>query len=71
MLAKVESRTTHGIKGYRVDVEVDVSGGIPGFFIVGLPKILLLCCNCDSQGQRAFIQSEIFILFWFSSLHNS
>jgi len=37
MLAKVESRTTHGIKGYRVDVEVDVSGGMPGFFIVGLP----------------------------------
>ncbi|MFH0732931.1 MAG: YifB family Mg chelatase-like AAA ATPase [Candidatus Omnitrophota bacterium] len=37
MLAKVESRTTYGIKGCRVDVEVDVSGGIPGFSIVGLP----------------------------------
>jgi len=37
MLAKVESRTTYGIKGYRVDVEVDISGGTPGFSIVGLP----------------------------------
>ena len=37
MLAKVESRTTHGIKGYRIDVEVDVAGGTPGFSIVGLP----------------------------------
>ncbi len=37
MLAKVESRTTHGIKGYRVDVEVDISGNTPGFSMVGLP----------------------------------
>src|SRR3989338_8083840 len=37
MLAKVESRTTHGIKGYRVDVEADISGGMPSFSIVGLP----------------------------------
>ena len=37
MLAKVESRATYGIKGYRVDVEIDVTGGTPGFFMVGLP----------------------------------
>lgn len=37
MLAKIESRAIYGIFAYRVDVEVDISGGIPSFSIVGLP----------------------------------
>ncbi len=37
MLAIVESCTLIGIDGYLVKVEVDVSSGLPGFEIVGLP----------------------------------
>ncbi|MDD5073318.1 MAG: YifB family Mg chelatase-like AAA ATPase, partial [Candidatus Omnitrophica bacterium] len=37
MLAKIESRTVLGIEAKKVDVEVDTSGGLPGFTIVGLP----------------------------------
>ena len=37
MLANVKSLTVWGIDGYNVDVEVDISFGIPSISIVGLP----------------------------------
>ena len=37
MLAKVSSGAILGIDGYKVDVEVDISQGLPAFDIVGLP----------------------------------
>lgn len=37
MLAKVISGALNGVEGYKVEVEVDVSQGLPGFDIVGLP----------------------------------
>ena len=37
MLAKVKSYALCGLKGFLVDVEVDVAKGIPSFDIVGLP----------------------------------
>jgi len=37
MLAKIESRTVLGIEAKKVEVEVDMSGGLPCFTIVGLP----------------------------------
>ena len=37
MLAKIESRTMLGIEAKKVEVEVDMSGGLPCFTIVGLP----------------------------------
>ncbi|MBE0433930.1 YifB family Mg chelatase-like AAA ATPase, partial [candidate division WOR-3 bacterium] len=37
MLSKVLSCATYGIEGYLVDVEVDISTGLPGFTTVGLP----------------------------------
>ncbi|KUK10556.1 MAG: Mg chelatase subunit ChlI [Clostridia bacterium 41_269] len=37
MLAVVESCSTKGVEGYAVQVEVDVSPGLPGFYICGLP----------------------------------
>jgi magnesium chelatase family protein len=37
MLAKVLSSTTLGIDAYRVEVEVDISAGLPSFTTVGLP----------------------------------
>ncbi len=37
MLASVPSATLHGVDGRPVAVEVHVSGGLPGFTVVGLP----------------------------------
>lgn len=37
MLSKINSCGLNGIDGYIVDVEVDMSQGLPGFEIVGLP----------------------------------
>ena len=37
MLATVKSMALNGLDGYLVDVQVDVSGGLPGWEIVGLP----------------------------------
>lgn len=37
MLSRVLSCATYGIDGYLVNVEVDLSGGLPGFTTVGLP----------------------------------
>ena len=37
MLARVASASLQGVEGCRVDVEVHVSNGFPGFTIVGLP----------------------------------
>lgn len=37
MLATIPSATLLGIDGHRVDVEVHVSGGLPGYTVVGLP----------------------------------
>ncbi|MDI6703647.1 MAG: YifB family Mg chelatase-like AAA ATPase [bacterium] len=39
MLAKVYSSAVLGIDGYLVEVEVDVSAGLPGLTLVGLPDI--------------------------------
>ena len=37
MLARVHSAATFGIEARVLDVEVDVSSGLPSFTIVGLP----------------------------------
>ena len=37
MLNKIQTATVVGIDAVMVDVEVDVTGGMPGFFLVGLP----------------------------------
>ena len=39
MLAKVKSMALEGLDGYLVETQVDVSGGLPSFDIVGLPDI--------------------------------
>lgn len=36
MLANVKSMALHGLDGYLINVQVDVSGGLPGWDIVGL-----------------------------------
>ncbi len=37
MLARVKAAAVVGLEGYLVDVEVDISPGLPSFTIVGLP----------------------------------
>lgn len=39
MLAKVKSAGIFGVEGYTIDVEVDISNGLPVFDIVGLPDL--------------------------------
>ena len=39
MLSIVKSMALHGLDGYLVDVEVDVSAGLPSWEIVGLPDV--------------------------------
>ncbi|MCX5853195.1 MAG: ATP-binding protein, partial [Deltaproteobacteria bacterium] len=39
MIVKVASSTVIGIESYPVDVEVDVSPGLPQFSTVGLPDV--------------------------------
>lgn len=41
MLAKIEAAAVLGIDGYLVDVEVDISLGLPSFTIVGLPTAVV------------------------------
>lgn len=38
MLAKIQSLGLHGIDGLLVTAECDVSGGLPSFELVGLPR---------------------------------
>jgi len=37
MISIVKSMSLHGLEGYPIEVQVDVSGGLPCFEIVGLP----------------------------------
>ena len=39
MLSIVKSMSLEGLSGYLVDIQIDVSGGLPSFEIVGLPDI--------------------------------
>ncbi|NLK64998.1 MAG: YifB family Mg chelatase-like AAA ATPase [Tissierellia bacterium] len=39
MLSKIKTCALYGLEGYEVDVETDLSGGLPNFSIVGLPDI--------------------------------
>ena len=37
MLSNIKSMSLLGVDGYLVDVQVDVSGGLPSWEVVGLP----------------------------------
>ena len=39
MLSIVKSMSLHGLDGYLIDVQVDVSGGLPNWEVVGLPDV--------------------------------
>ena len=37
MLAKINSFALSGVKGYKVDIELDINSGLPSYDVVGLP----------------------------------
>ena len=53
MLASIPSATLHGVDGRPVFVEVHVSGGLPGFTVVGLPDAAVReSCYSDRRPSR-------------------
>lgn len=66
MLSIVKSMALHGLDGYLVDVEVDVSAGLPSWEVVGLPdtsvkeakervKTAIKNSNIDFQSKRIIV----------------
>ncbi len=66
MLSIIKSMALHGLDGYLVDVEVDVSSGLPSWEVVGLPdvsvkeakervKTAIKNSNIDFQSKRIII----------------
>ena len=39
MLSKIKSMSLEGLSGYLVEIQTDVSGGLPNFDVVGLPDM--------------------------------
>lgn len=52
MLSKLDSATVHGLDAIKVEVEVDISSGLPAFNIVGLPDTVV-------QESRERVRSSI------------
>ncbi len=52
MYAKVRSAAVYGLESYQVEVEVDISSGLPNFIIVGLPDTAI-------QESRERVRSSI------------
>ena len=57
MIARVKAATVLGIEGFLVDVEVDLSRGLPGFDIVGLPDVVV---RESRQRVRAALKNSSF-----------
>ncbi len=55
MLAKILSNTVVGIEAYAIEVEVDISNGLPAFNIVGLPDA---ACRESSDRVRAALKNS-------------
>lgn len=66
MLAIIKSMALHGLDGYLVDVQVDVSAGLPSWEIVGLPdtsvkeakervRTAIKNSNIDFQSKRIIV----------------
>jgi len=57
MLAQVKSCSIYGIESFLVDVEVDISSGLPAFDIVGLPDVAV---RESRERVRAAIKNQSF-----------
>ncbi|NLZ52669.1 MAG: YifB family Mg chelatase-like AAA ATPase [Thermoanaerobacteraceae bacterium] len=57
MLARVKSCSIYGLESFLVDVEVDISNGLPAFDIVGLPDVAV---RESRERVRAAIKNQNF-----------
>src|SRR3989338_10215260 len=55
LFAKVNSCGLIGVNAYQVEIEVDISGGLPGFILVGLPDTAI---NESRERVRSAIKSS-------------
>ena len=59
MLASIPSATLHGADGRPVSVEVHISGGLPGFTVVGLPDAAVRESRDRVRGRLLVEQSRM------------
>lgn len=66
MLSKVKTMSLEGLNGYLVEIQSDVSGGLPSFEIVGLPDIrvkeakervrtAIKNCGCEFPSRKILV----------------
>ena len=53
MFAKLHSMGLMGIDGFLIDVEADLSQGLPGFDVVGLPGAAVRATVCALPSKTA------------------
>ena len=71
MFSTVTSGAIHGIHSYLMQVEVDVSNGLPSFTMVGLPgaevreaseRVKVALKNCEICLQLTFIKKVLLLI---------
>jgi len=65
LLAKVLSSAVVGIDAYRVEVEVDITSGLPTFTIVGFPE-----ASVKETSRPEYENYSLFILVRHILMHN-
>ena len=71
MFAKIKSMGLLGVDGFMVDVEADLSQGLPGFDVVGLPGAAVKESRDRVRAamkNSGFVRAILFYLNPFSSL---
>ena len=63
MLAKISGYALDGLKGYAVDVEVDINSGLPGYDMVGLASTATK--ESKERVRSAIKNSSIDFFFFF------
>ena len=60
MFSSVFSATVSGVDGFRVTVETDVSGGLPGLEVVGMPatSVKSLSTGCGRLSGTPVLKSH-------------
>ena len=52
MLSITKSMALHGLEGFLIDVQVDISSGMPSWDIVGLPEVSVKEAKERGTGER-------------------
>ena len=62
MLARVESCGLNGLNGFSVVIEADVSGGVPGYELVGLPDAAVK--EVKGKNKNSDKEQRLFLSRW-------